>query len=100
MANFRIEILHKFNSYGKENKTYYPQVLVGDKYKYLTQKTVFINSSGLDRVIEYLLTDEIVIDGFVKTECHYHNAVAIIRHYQAENLPIKEQKITYEYLDL
>jgi len=100
MEKFRIEILHKYNKYGEESKIFYPQVLVDDKYKYLTQKQVYLNEFTIQHTIEYLLTDEIVLDGFTKTECHYHNAVAIIRHYQSEHLPIKEQKITYEYLDL
>jgi hypothetical protein len=101
MTKFRIEILHKFNKYGEESKTFYPQVLDGEKYKYLTQKTVYLVPSGLEAAIEYILTDEIIIDGFTKTECNnFHMAETRIRHYQSEHLPLKEQKRTYEYLDL
>ena len=99
MQKFRIEILHKFNKYGEESKTYYPQVLDGEKYKYLTQKTVYKTPTGLENIIEYLLTDEIIIDGFTKTECNnYPMALTRIRHYQSEHLPLNEQKRTYEYL--
>ena len=99
MAKFRIEILHRFDEFGKEYKLFYPQILVGDVWKYLTQKKVYTNEHTLDHTFEYLLTDKIVLDGFTRTECHYHNAVTKIRHYQTKYLSIKEQMITYEYLD-
>lgn len=99
MAKFRIEILHRYDRYGEEYKTYYPQILVGESWKYLTQKKIYLNSDTLDHRIEYLITDDIVLDGFTKTEGHYHTAVAVIKHYISQHLPIKEQKITYEYLD-
>ena len=101
MQKFRIEILHKFNKYGEESKIFYPQVLVGESYKYLTQKEIWLTPSGLETAIEYFLTDEIFVDGYTKTECsNYPMAEKRIRHYQSEHLPINEQKITYEYLDL
>lgn len=99
MAKFRIEILHEFDRFGEEHKTYYPQILVNDVWKYLTQKKVYLNEHTIDHTVEYLLTDDIVLDGFTRTECHYHYAVAKLRHYQTEYLSREEQMITYEYLD-